>query len=99
MNDTRRRCLKQTEVTTLPKKSHEDSASMKPPHPEKYSFIPNCRATPSVFFHLLAERDYNYTLCSRKIITSQEKTLSQPLDNIFSDLDRGFFIYRIIKNT
>ena len=69
---------------------------MKPPHPEKYSFIPNCRATyhqihchPSVFSVLhLAERDYNYTLGSRKMIqlTNQEKTLSQPLDNIFQDV-------------
>ena len=36
MNDTRVLYLKQTKVTILPKKIlHEDSASMKPPHPEK----------------------------------------------------------------
>ena len=41
---------------------------------------------PRNFLHLLAERDYNCTLGSVKMIqlTSQEKTLSQPLDNIFS---------------
>ena len=41
---------------------------------------------PRNFLHLLAERDYNCTLGSVKMkqLTSQEKTLSQPLGNIFS---------------
>ena len=48
---------------------------------------------PRNFLHLLAERDYNCTLGSVKMIqlTSQEKTLSQPLDNIFSRSRQGFF--------
>ena len=38
------------------------------------------------------------TLWVQEKLTSQEKTLSQPPDNIFfQDLDKGFFIYRIIK--
>ena len=51
-------------------------------------------------FYLVAERDYNYTLGSRKInYRSQEKKLSQPLDNIFSRSRKGvFYIVVAISN-
>ena len=76
---------------------------------EKNSFIPNCSATyitRSIAIHrsscifLQSGTIINYcTLSSVKMIqlTSQEKTLSQSLDNIFSRSRYGFFIYRIIK--
>ena len=62
-------------------------------------FLQNVDQLYFIFLHLLAERDYNYTLGSRKMIqlTSQEKHCLSHLTIFFQDLDKGFFIYRIIK--